>query len=117
MAKLRAISGGKRKEKQFSLVYGLRLYPAGTVAQTEDGQTLQQDGSESRVTLHLIEGTREQIRAQLLASIDAFSTFMETPQFQSRLLSIFMMKISEKQAVELGRLLKNLMPSLFQRLN
>jgi hypothetical protein len=72
MAKLRAIPGGKRKEKHFSLVYGLRLYPAGTVAQVKEGQTLQQDGSESRVTLHLIEGTREQIRAQLLASIDAF---------------------------------------------
>jgi len=72
MAKLRAILGGKRKEKQFSLVYGLRLYPAGTVARMKDGQTFQQDGSESRVTLHLIEGTREQIRAQLLASIDAF---------------------------------------------
>ena len=38
----------------------------------KDGQTLERDGSESRVTLHLIEGTREQIRAQLLASIDAF---------------------------------------------
>lgn len=72
MAKLRAISGGKTKEKTFSLVYGLRLYPAETVAQLHEGVTLQQNGSESRVPLHLIEGTREQIRAQLLASIDAF---------------------------------------------
>jgi hypothetical protein len=72
MAKLRAISGGKRKEPLFSLVYGLRLYRAGVVAQLSEGVTLQQDGSESRVPLHLIEGTREQIRAQLLASIDAF---------------------------------------------
>jgi hypothetical protein len=72
MAKLRAISGGKEKEKTFSLVYGLRLYPAGTVAQLREGVTFQQNGGESRVPLHLIEGTREQIRAQLLASIDAF---------------------------------------------
>ena len=72
MAKLKAISGGKGKEKTFSLVYGLRLYPAGVVAQLSEGVTLQQDGSKSRVPLHLIEGTREQIRAQLLASIDAF---------------------------------------------
>lgn len=72
MAKLRAISGGKAKEKTFSLVYGLRLYPAETVAQLREGAALQQNGGESRVPLHLIEGTREQIRTQLLASIDAF---------------------------------------------
>ncbi|MGE0685087.1 MAG: hypothetical protein AB7P69_29770 [Candidatus Binatia bacterium] len=72
MAKLKAISGGKGKGKPFALVYGLRLYPAGVVAQLSEGMTLQQNGSESRVPLHLIEGTREQIRAQLLASIDAF---------------------------------------------
>lgn len=72
MAKLKAISGGKGKEKTFSLVYGLRLYPAGVVAQLSEGVTLQVDGSKSRVPLHLIEGTREQIRTQLLASIDAF---------------------------------------------
>jgi hypothetical protein len=72
MAKLRAISGGKGKEKTFSLVYGLRLYPAGTIAQLREGVTFHQDGSESHVPLHLIEGTRQQIRAQLLASIDAF---------------------------------------------
>jgi hypothetical protein len=72
MAKLRAISGGKNKEKFFSLVYGLRLYPAGSIAQVNEGEILQQNGVESRVPLHIIEGTREQIRAQLLASIDAF---------------------------------------------
>ena len=72
MARLRAIPGGKRTEKTFSLVYGLRLYPAGVVAHVREGETLHCDGGESRVSLHLIEGTREQIRAQLLTSIDAF---------------------------------------------
>lgn len=72
MAKLRAISGGKSKGKPLSLVYGLRLYNAGEVAGIDERQVTLGDGSESHVTLHLIEGTREQIRAQLLASIDAF---------------------------------------------
>ena len=72
MAKLRAISGGKGKGKLLSLVYGLRLYDAGEVAGIDEGHVTLGDGSESRVTLHLIEGTREQIRAQLLSSIDAF---------------------------------------------
>jgi hypothetical protein len=72
MAKLRAISGGKSKEKSLSLVYGLRLYSAGEVAGIGEGTVTLGDGSESHVTLHLIEGSREQIRAQLLASIEAF---------------------------------------------
>lgn len=86
MARLRAISGGKGKEKTFSLVYGMRLYSAGVVAHVDEGKTFQSDGVVSRVPLHLIEGTREQIRAQLLASIDAFfdiygeeSVSMRTP--------------------------------------
>lgn len=72
MAKLRAISGGKGKGQSLSLVYGLRLYGAGEVAGINEGHVKLRDGSESRLTLHLIEGTREQIRAQLLESIDAF---------------------------------------------
>jgi hypothetical protein len=71
MAKLRAIPGGKSKEK-LSLVYGLRLHPAGEVTRVNEGEVTLRDGSRSFVPLHLIEGTREQIRAQLLASIDAF---------------------------------------------
>jgi hypothetical protein len=72
MAKLKAITGGKGKEKTFALIYGLRLYPTGEVARVEEGKTVLRDGTNSQVPLHLIEGTREQIRAQLIASIDAF---------------------------------------------
>ena len=72
MAKLRAITGGKGKEKTFALIYGLRLYPAGEVTRVSAGETILRDGTSSQVPLHLLEGTREQIRAQLLASIDAF---------------------------------------------
>ena len=72
MAKLRAITGGKGKEKTFALIYGVRLYPAGEVSQVTEGEAVLRDGVSSRVPLHLIEGTREQIRAQLLASLDAF---------------------------------------------
>jgi len=72
MAKLRAIPGGKGKGQSLSLVYGLRLYGPGEVAGIRKQSVTLGDGSESPLTLHLIEGTREQIRAQLLASIDAF---------------------------------------------
>ncbi len=72
MAKLRAITGGKGKEKTFTLIYGVRLYPVGEVSQVTEGEAVLRDGTTSRVPLHLIEGTREQIRARLLASLDAF---------------------------------------------
>jgi len=72
VAKLQIIAGNKGKEKTYSLIYGLRLYPEGEVQQVERGTVTHQDGQESRVTLHLLEGTREQIKAQLLESIDAF---------------------------------------------
>lgn len=72
MAKLRAISGGKGKGQSLSLVYGLRLYGPGEVAEIKEHNVILGDRSGSPLTLHLIEGTREQIRARLLESIDAF---------------------------------------------
>lgn len=78
MPKLKAIPGGKGKQKPFSLVYGLRLYPAGQNNKTQQidqvvgGEVQLRDGSSSRIPLHIIEGPRDQIRAQLLASIDTF---------------------------------------------
>ena len=72
MAKLQVIPGNKGKEKTYSLVYGLRLYPDGDLQRVERGKVTHQDGQESGVALHLLEGTRAQIRAQLLESIDAF---------------------------------------------
>lgn len=70
--KLKAIPGGKGKERTFALIYGLRLYPAGEVTEVQESEITLTNGARSQMPLHLIEGTREQIRAQLLASIDAF---------------------------------------------
>ena len=58
-------------EKQ-TLVYGLRLISDEEVVAVEHAQILTQDGQTRQVTMHTIEGTREQIRRQLLESIDAF---------------------------------------------
>lgn len=72
MAKLKALPGGKGKEKTFALLYGLRLYPTKDIAEVRENEIILTNDTQSRVPLHVIEGTREQIRAQLLASIDAF---------------------------------------------
>ena len=69
MTKLRLVRGGSRK---LTLVYGMRLFPAGEVSAVISGKVTFAAGKEGRVTLHVIDGTRQQIRRQLLASIDAF---------------------------------------------
>ena len=55
-----------------TLVYGLRLISDEEVAAVEHAQVLTESGQTRQVTMHTIEGTREQIRRQLLESIDAF---------------------------------------------
>jgi len=55
-----------------TLVYGLRLVAGEEIAAVEHGQVLTENGQTRQVTMHTIEGTRDQIRAQLLESIDAF---------------------------------------------
>lgn len=86
MPKFKAIPGGKGKEKTFSLMYGLRLYPADQIDEIKQvigGEVCLRDGSSSRIPLHSIEGTRDQIRAQLLASIDAFFDIYSDEAFET----------------------------------
>ena len=58
-----------------ALVYGMRLLPADEVAGVNEALIELKNGNEARVTMHLLEGTREQIEAQLRQSIDAFFDF------------------------------------------
>jgi hypothetical protein len=58
-----------------ALVYGLRLLPAEEVAGIGEAPIELKNGNNARVTMHLLEGTREQIEAQLRQSIDAFFDF------------------------------------------
>jgi hypothetical protein len=63
---------GKSKARRSVLVYGMRLIDADEFRAVEDGQIKLVNGSDARVTMHVIEGTRGQIQRQLLQSIDAF---------------------------------------------
>ena len=67
----------KGSSQRGSLVYGMRFFDAGTVAGVEDARVNQADGTSGRVTMHLIEGTRVQIKRQLLQSIDAFFELLD----------------------------------------
>jgi hypothetical protein len=58
-----------------TLVYGLRLLPEGEVTEIEDAKLKLANGNEARVTMHLLEGSREAIEKQLKQSLDAFFDF------------------------------------------
>lgn len=58
-----------------TLVYGMRLLPEGEVTEIEDAKLKLANGNEARVTMHVLEGSREAIEAQLKQSLDAFFDF------------------------------------------
>jgi hypothetical protein len=58
-----------------TLIYGLRLLPEGEVVHMQDATLKLANGHEARVTMHVLEGSREQIEGQLRMSIDAFFDF------------------------------------------
>ncbi len=61
---------------KLALVYGMRLLPAEEVESVGEGEVKLHNGRRTGVTMHLIEGASEQeIRRQLLQSLDAFFEF------------------------------------------
>ena len=58
-----------------TLVYGLRLLPEGDVKEVHDATLKLVNGNEAHVTMHVLEGSREEIEAQLKQSLDAFFDF------------------------------------------
>lgn len=57
------------------LVYGMRLLPAEEVAGVGAAPVQLKNGHEAQVTMHVLEGSRESIEAQLRLSLDAFFDF------------------------------------------
>jgi hypothetical protein len=58
-----------------TLIYGMRLLPAEEVAEVGEATVKLKNGKEAHVTMHILEGSREQIEQQLRQSIDAFFDF------------------------------------------
>ena len=58
-----------------TLVYGMRLLPAEEIVAVGDAPVTLKNGNEAHVTMHVLEGSREQIEAQLRMSLDAFFDF------------------------------------------
>jgi hypothetical protein len=60
---------------KLALVYGMRLLPADELEKVEEAEITLKNGRKAHVTMHLIEGGEEEIRKQLLQSLDAFFEF------------------------------------------
>lgn len=57
---------------RYTLVYGLRLIPEGSLKGLEEARMTLADGSTAGLTLHTLDGTIPQLRRSLDRSLDAF---------------------------------------------
>ena len=69
---------------RYTLVYGLRLVPEGTLVQAGDVPLTLKGGATASVTLHTIDGTIPQLRRALDRSLDAFFEFLPGATEQDR---------------------------------
>jgi hypothetical protein len=61
---------------RYTLVYGLRLVPEGTLQGSDEVRLQLESGETAGLTLHTIDGTIPQLRRALDRSLDAFFEFL-----------------------------------------
>ena len=57
---------------RYTLVYGVRLVPEGSLIGADEARLKLKDGSDAGLTLHTIDGTIPQLRRAVDRSLDAF---------------------------------------------
>jgi hypothetical protein len=60
---------------KLALIYGMRLLPADELEKVGDAEITLKSGKKANVTMHLLEGGEDEIRRQLMQSLDAFFEF------------------------------------------
>jgi hypothetical protein len=60
---------------KLALVYGMRLLPADELESVGDAEVTLKSGKKAHVSMHLLEGGEDEIRKQLMQSLDAFFEF------------------------------------------
>jgi hypothetical protein len=58
-----------------TLVYGLRLLPSEEVAEVGEATIKLKNGRDARITMHVLEGSKDEIEKQLKTSLSAFFDF------------------------------------------
>ena len=69
---------------RYTLVYGVRLVPEGSLAGLDEGQLHLTNGSQAGLTLHTIDGTIPQLRRALDRSLDAFFELLPGAEEEDR---------------------------------
>jgi len=57
---------------KLALIYGMRLLPLDDLGEVKEATVLLRNGKSARITMHLIEGSKEEIEETFRQSIDAF---------------------------------------------
>lgn len=57
---------------KLALVYGMRLFPAEELESVDAASVRLKNGRDGRVTMHLIEGSKQEIEQTLRQSLEAF---------------------------------------------
>jgi hypothetical protein len=63
------------KMENITLFFGLRLLPSEYLADVVDATIKLKNGREAHVTMHVLEGSKEEIENQLKTSLEAFFDF------------------------------------------
>ncbi len=58
-----------------TLVYGMRLLPSDEIVEVGEAPVKLKGGHPAHVTMHVLEGSKEDIEKQLRASVEAFFDF------------------------------------------
>ena len=58
-----------------TLVYGMRLLPSEELAEVGEATLKLKNGREAHVTMHLLEGSKDEIEKQLKISLESFFDF------------------------------------------
>jgi hypothetical protein len=58
-----------------TLVYGLRLLPADEIVEVGEAPIKLKNGKDAHVTMHVLEGSKDDIEKQLRTSLSAFFDF------------------------------------------
>lgn len=64
--------GYNRGMANLTLVYGMRLLPADDIVKVGEAPVTLKNGRTAHVTLHVLEGSKDDIEKQLKHSLDAF---------------------------------------------
>src|ERR1700682_6107109 len=67
---------------KLALIYGMRLLPEEDLAEVREATVVLKNGKTARVTMHLIEGSKEEIETTFHQSVQAF--FEMYPEIEPR---------------------------------